>query len=98
MSAINNSWGDAADIRALSQANLSTSAQADMYRQAISGGNTTISGLKSPDSAISNYRSEFDVRKVENGYIVRVDNKQFIAESVEQVNGIVTTILISKAG
>jgi hypothetical protein len=93
MSAVNNPW-DVSNMQAMSQSNLSTSAQADMYRHAI----TANSGLKSPDSAISNYRSEFDVRKVENGYIVRVDNKQFIAESVEHVNGIVTTILISKAG
>jgi hypothetical protein len=96
MAVPNNPW-DVADMQ-MSQAKLFASAQADAYRHDISVGNTTISGLKIQDAAISNYRSEFDVRKVENGYIVRVDNKQFIAESVEHINGIVTAILISKAG
>jgi len=36
----------------------------------------------------------FHISKVENGYLVQVDNKRFIAESVEHVTGIVTTILI----
>lgn len=43
-------------------------------------------------------RTRFTVSKVENGYILESGGMAYIAETVEQVQGIVATLLIAKAG
>jgi len=96
MSAINNAWN-----RTTSTATEEMIKQ--QYQQAIGGGGGSGTAISvniphRPDrwDAEGN-RIRFAVTKVENGYFLEAEGVAYIAEDLEQLQGIVATMLIAKA-
>lgn len=92
MSAINNAWNGTTateEARKQQHQNAATSAsaqgligQSDIYRTDRWGITTT----------------RFTVTKASNGYILEAGDEIYVADTVEQVQGIVATLLIAKGG
>lgn len=96
MSAINNLWGSGgsggttATEEMLKQQYQNTIASAGIAHQ---GNPYRNDGWGAPVA-----RTRFSVYKVENGYILESGDTTYIADTIEQVQGIVATLLIAKAG
>lgn len=96
MSAINNAWnGTTATEEMLKQ----------QYQNAVTSVSSNAQGLIGQSTMYRPDRWEtgtsttrFTVTKASNGYILEAGDDIYVADTVEQVQGIVATLLIAKGG
>lgn len=96
MSAINNAWnGPTATEEMLKQ----------QYQNAVTSVSSSSQGLLASSRMYRADRWEtgtattrFTVTKASNGYILEAGDEIYVADTVEQVQGIVATLLIAKGG
>lgn len=56
----------------------------------------TMQGRRQDPASINTSVTRFVVTKLVNGYVLEADGEGYIADSLEQVQGIITTTLIAK--